>query len=391
MYESSGAVVISANLVDPTVLLLRQIRRNGQEQVVSPKGRIEHRESPLAAAFREVREETGISTLAFAGFLGRQRFRFQDDDGVPATKVVHWFLLTTAEQSVEQRKEEGFVEAGWYSLYESLGQISHRGFQPYLEQAIEIVRWRQLGELSFSELLARVVNFLLVETSWISSSVPAAGLAICGSAARGDFVDGWSDVDLVGWGLAIPSSAADKLAEIMARSTAKFGIHTSLHIIDEDGCDASGAGVLYDMKLRAMVERADSELAVISGVTRPDLPRASGSGSAHGIGNFLAFARTRLASQAASESERKDRARRVLSVVCSAGRRVSAVLDPEASSRLSAVVSTLERHYGPLPITHLLRQYDEFRRSGAPSMATAEELAAQAPYALEQLQGIWEE
>lgn len=48
-YRSAGAVVISTSLDQPEVLLLEQVRKTGERQVVAPKGRIEPGESPVGS------------------------------------------------------------------------------------------------------------------------------------------------------------------------------------------------------------------------------------------------------------------------------------------------------------------------------------------------------
>lgn len=96
----SGSVVIlaadeSANPDDPTIVLIRQYRHAaGQYLIELPAGRIDAGEAPLAAAKREMIEETGfrakrwkplVTYFASPGFLGEAMTIFVAHDLRPGT------------------------------------------------------------------------------------------------------------------------------------------------------------------------------------------------------------------------------------------------------------------------------------------------------------------
>jgi hypothetical protein len=227
------------------------------------------------------------------------------------------------------------------------------------------------------------------ESTAILVGQATAGIAACGSATGGDFVEGWSDVDLICWDVPPDSSTAARLAELIRNVERDHGIHASLRLADSDGRDASGAGPLYDMKLRATLRRGAIDVPVIAGCRTPATDAALAPDDlAETIGPLYEFAVARLATSPDSTSARIDRARRVLSVMCSAARNVATALLPEASLRLPAVVALLDRQWFATRPARLLTRYDAFRSQGATDITRAEELAAEVPDALEELRDL---
>jgi hypothetical protein len=60
-------------------------------------------------------------------------------------------------------------------------------------------------------------------------------------------------------------TCAGRLAELTHDTAHLHGIHCSLRLAGPDGRDTSGAGPLYDMKLRAALGRAAIDVPVIAG------------------------------------------------------------------------------------------------------------------------------
>lgn len=391
-YTSAGAVVVSRDLANPRVLLLHQVRTNGERQVVAPKGRLEPDESPLEAAAREVTEEAGVRDLLYAGFLGQQSYEFTDNDGAPARKSVDWFLFAADDHAVHARDTEGFHRAEFLAFDEALAAVTHAEFIPYLCHARDVITWRQAGPLPFSSALSDLVWFLAESAASVLVDTPGAGIALCGSAARGDFVDGWSDVDVVGWGVDPASPVAQRLAALAGDVQDRWGIHTSLRLADDTGYDSSGAGPLYDMKLRAVLARAGSDLPVIAG-TSPERTATHGGtlATAANVDLLHQFATERLRLAAETSADRVDRARRTLSVLCSAARIVADATEPGTSLRLPAVVAVLATRWPGGRAVNVVTAYDRLRQSGSADLDVAEHLSRQAPDALLELRDHVEE
>ena len=264
-YASAGAVVTTNDLQQPTVLLLDQVRKTGERQTVAPKGRLEPGEAPLLAATREVAEETGISDSRYAAYLGRDSYDFVDNDGVPATKTVDWFLFTTTDTTTSPRLEEGFVGCRWLEPSAARRSVTHAQFDTVLGHAFDILTWRSQLPLAFSPRLADFVEEVAGGASELLIREPGTGLGLCGSAARGDFVEGWSDVDFIAWGVRAGSEPATSLLRLVGQAAEHGAIRASLHFVDAASGDARRSGPLYEMKVRAVVRRIGIDVPVIAG------------------------------------------------------------------------------------------------------------------------------
>lgn len=382
-YASAGALVVTGHPGIPRLLLLDQVRTTGERQTVAPKGRLKPGEAPFDAALREVTEESGVTALTYAAYLGQQKYTFTDNDDTAAAKTVDWFLLTTDDTTTAPAADEGFVGGRWVDPATARQVASHAKFLDVVDRAFALLDWRTtVGP--FSTDVDALVRHVAADAATALTAHPGAGLGLCGSAARGDYVSGWSDLDIIGWGLPGDSDAAAHLHELVATLAHKYALHASLHFADAAGRDAGRAGPLYDMKLSAVLARVGVDVPVIAGrppATAPDvvLPPADS------LNLLLEFATTRLATRDTTDERRTDTARRVLSVGCSAGRATVQATAPEASLRLPDVVHALEARWPTAPIVALLRDYDTARRTASVTLATAEPLAARVPAAIADL------
>ncbi|MET7422063.1 NUDIX domain-containing protein [Dactylosporangium sp. NPDC005555] len=384
LYASAGAVVATA-VTDPRLLLLDQIRVNGERQTVAPKGRLEPGEAPLAAALREVTEEAGLTGLRYAGYLGREQYQFTDRDSTPAIKTVDWFLLTADNTTTTAHTGEGFTEARWHTPADAAAAASHPGFIPFLERAAAIAAWRSDGPLPFSITLDRAVRDIAAAAQPLLDSHPGAGLAVCGSAARGDFIEGWSDIDLIAYGLPHSPDLTATLTALVGETATRLAAPISLHVADSVGRRIPAAGPLYDIKLHTALRRIGIDVAVIAGAAPATQPSPAAHETLAALAALHAFAADRGAQPATDTPGRRDRARRILSVTCSAARIVALTTDEKADLRLPALVDVLDRHQPGAAIQPLLRDYDTFRRAGAPDLDTAEHLADHAADAIDDL------
>jgi 8-oxo-dGTP pyrophosphatase MutT (NUDIX family) len=378
-YASAGAIVVTTDLRQPRTLLLDQVRATGERQTVAAKGRLEPGEAPLAAALREVGEEAGLHDVLYAGYLGRQAYGFTDNDGTPATKTVDWFLFAADDTTTLARQEEGFTTARWIDLDTAAAKASHAGFSEYLHRAANIVAWRQQRPLPFSTRLDTIVRTIADQAAAILAQCPEAGLGICGSAARGDYVEGWSDIDLIGWGLPAASPRTAALLDIVRKVGASHGVRVSLHFADEHGRDIRSTGPAYDMKLQAALQRVGTDVPVVAGVA--PMIRPEQVDLLHG----LQVLHEHSQHGSTEWGSGLDRDRRLLSLACSTARTVVVSHDPDSSLRLPDVVHALEHRWPGSQLGALLREYDAFRRAGAAPAEVAGDLAERATDAVAEI------
>jgi 8-oxo-dGTP pyrophosphatase MutT (NUDIX family)/predicted nucleotidyltransferase len=382
---SAGAIVLQAAQLDK-MLVLDQVRKTGERQCVAPKGGIEANENTLEAALREVHEETGIEELTLLGYLGQQRFGFLLDDGQPGEKTVDWFLMQAGDSALNPRAAEGFGEGRWYTYDDARSHLTHHAFTPFVDKAELLANWRISHGIGASAAMHAAIAEFCREAHILCSDEDAS-LVLCGSAARGDYVDGWSDLDFVAYTSSDGIKLASKLSAVASSVEDQYGIHIAARVGDARCREVTEGGPLYDMKLRAVARRAGIDAIVICGRWAGVTGSLPPEDLIHDLEIISAAARKLLAESGRSRPT-PDGHRRALSVMCSASRLVACEADPLASLLLLDVAQLIEKQHKGLQVTHLLREYDAVRTSGTVNPADLAALALAAPEAIDELRDI---
>ncbi|MCR4328797.1 MAG: NUDIX domain-containing protein [Patescibacteria group bacterium] len=137
---SAGIIAYRKTKEGPKFLILY----HGHDYWNFPKGKIESEEGNMAAAFREMREETGIASrdLHLANnFKVYERFSFRRE-GQPIFKIVIFYLAETMVETIKVSSEhQGYA---WF-LYNEARKVmgKHRDSQRVLRQAYEFLRYRR--------------------------------------------------------------------------------------------------------------------------------------------------------------------------------------------------------------------------------------------------------
>jgi 8-oxo-dGTP pyrophosphatase MutT (NUDIX family) len=110
---------------DGEVLVIVPKRRapDGSRVLALPKGHPDRGESALAAAEREVREETGARQLEPLDELGEARYWYRRD-GETIGKSVTFFLFETPSAQLDDHDEE-VEEVRWMDLLQAREQLTH--------------------------------------------------------------------------------------------------------------------------------------------------------------------------------------------------------------------------------------------------------------------------
>jgi len=118
-FSAGGVVVRGEQLV--TIVPTRRAA-DGSRVLALPKGHVDPGETPIEAAVREVREETGIVAEPVCE-LGESRYWYRRD-GRTIGKSVAFFLFTYVEGDTADHDDE-VEEVRWIGLHEAAAELSH--------------------------------------------------------------------------------------------------------------------------------------------------------------------------------------------------------------------------------------------------------------------------
>jgi ADP-ribose pyrophosphatase YjhB (NUDIX family) len=131
----AGGIVVRKNKV-------ALVRNKGGKSWSFPKGNMEKGEDELAAAKREVYEETGILDLKLVKLLGTIKRHRINDDGIGEDKgemkVMTLFLFRTDQESLEPVDTDN-PEARWVSKSEVADLLTHEKDKKFFLSIIEEV------------------------------------------------------------------------------------------------------------------------------------------------------------------------------------------------------------------------------------------------------------
>jgi 8-oxo-dGTP pyrophosphatase MutT (NUDIX family) len=128
---SAGGVVVRGDQV--VVIVPTRRAADGSRVLALPKGHVDPGETPIQAAEREVREETGIVAEPVRE-LGETRYWYRRD-GRTIGKSVCFYLFTYIEGNTEDHDDE-VEEVRWISLKEAREQLSHSAEREMVDLAL---------------------------------------------------------------------------------------------------------------------------------------------------------------------------------------------------------------------------------------------------------------
>jgi len=117
---SAGGVVVRGG--DVVVIVPTRRAADGSRVLALPKGHVDPGETPVQAAQREVREETGVVATPVCE-LGETRYWYRRK-GRTINKRVSFFLFTYVEGDIADHDDE-VEDARWISLAEAQTALSH--------------------------------------------------------------------------------------------------------------------------------------------------------------------------------------------------------------------------------------------------------------------------
>lgn len=128
---SAGGVVVRGQ--DVIVIVPKRRAADGSRVLGLPKGHVEHGETALQAASREVREETGVLADPVEP-LGEVRYRYRRA-AREIPKVVSFFLFRYVRGDPADHDDE-IEDARWMPLEQALRELSYEGEREMVARAL---------------------------------------------------------------------------------------------------------------------------------------------------------------------------------------------------------------------------------------------------------------
>jgi len=130
--RSAGGVVVRGDEV--VVIVPTRRASDGSKVVALPKGHLDPGETPLQAATREVREETGVVAEPLTE-LGETRYWYRRE-GKTIPKSVSFFLFSYVEGDTADHDDE-VERAWWIPLADAQEQLSHAAEREIVARAAQ--------------------------------------------------------------------------------------------------------------------------------------------------------------------------------------------------------------------------------------------------------------
>ena len=110
--------------------------RRGERVLGLPKGHLDGDETPVQAAVREVREETGVESEP-AGELGEINYRFERRNARVDKRVVFYLM---EYRSGELHHDHEIEEVRWMPLQDAVRALSYEGEREIAARALSRLR-----------------------------------------------------------------------------------------------------------------------------------------------------------------------------------------------------------------------------------------------------------
>ena len=138
---SAGGVVVCDGQV--IVIVPKRRAADGRRVLALPKGHVDAGETPLQAAVREVREETGVEVQLIAE-LGEVRYWYTRE-GRRIAKAVAFYLFRYLAGDPADHDEE-IEDARWMPLQQAQAALSYAGEREMVAKAATLLA--EQGEMS---------------------------------------------------------------------------------------------------------------------------------------------------------------------------------------------------------------------------------------------------
>ncbi|MGC9599340.1 MAG: NUDIX domain-containing protein [Minisyncoccia bacterium] len=207
------------------VALLKNLRG----EYVIPKGHLKRRESPEAAAVREVKEELSLNVNPqLVGKVGISNYTFTlSGDILSHKKSVHLYVFcSTNKKKIFPLRAEEFVAARWLAFQDALKKITFDRDNLVEARRLFLLDRHPCGGPRLDRVITSAVKAL---KGTLASNL--AAIVMTGSAARKVYRDGWSDVDLLLVVERMNIKTKNNIAGMTRKLERKTKIHYGINVV----------------------------------------------------------------------------------------------------------------------------------------------------------------
>ena len=132
---SSGGIVIRRRGARIKVLLIRDPYGNW----TWPKGKIDGKETPLEAAKREIKEETGLGNIRMISEIGRTNYYYRRSKRLIYKTVYFYLFESVGDEPLAIQKSE-IADGAWFAERNALLKVGYKGARELLKKALTLYK-----------------------------------------------------------------------------------------------------------------------------------------------------------------------------------------------------------------------------------------------------------
>lgn len=142
---TAGGVIFRRNPKNGEIDIL--LIQDARDRWTIPKGHMEEGETSKETAEREVKEETGLKTVAMYDWLGKINFQYRRQNSlVLITQDI--FLVQATKPEEKLVKEDWMNDIRWFSAKDALEKIEYDDIGKIMLIALKKIRHKKLGQVS---------------------------------------------------------------------------------------------------------------------------------------------------------------------------------------------------------------------------------------------------